>query len=289
MGMENSIHRFGCHVSVAGGVSNAFERAIDIGCDAIQIFSKNQKQWNPKPFDNEEILRYHQEKSRTGIGPVMIHDSYLINLCATRQEILDKSRTAFADEIERAITLKADYLNFHPGAHLEKDEEWGIKTIAESINICMDNFPDADVKLLLETTAGQGTSIGYRFEQLRDIMNLVERHKSMGVCVDTAHIFAGGYDIRDEKSYEMTMNKMDEIIGLENVLAFHINDSKKDLGSRVDRHENLGEGLIGLQAFELLLSDERHTGKPMLLETPGGEEFFKKNIKIMRRLIGAQQ
>ncbi len=287
--MKNSDHKFGCHVSVAGGVSNAFERAVDIGCDAIQIFSKNQKQWNQKPFDNEEVVRYHQEKSRTGIGPVMIHDSYLINLCATNKEILEKSRTAFADEIERAITLKADYLNFHPGAYLEKDEEWGIKTIAESVNICLDKFTGPDVKLLLESTAGQGTSIGYRFEQLRDIMHSVERKKSMGVCVDTAHIFAGGYDIRDEKSYETTMKELDEIIGLEYVRAFHINDSKKDLGSRVDRHENLGEGLIGLQAFELLLDDERHIGKPMLLETPGGEEYFKKNIKIMRRLTGAKK
>ena len=287
--MKNSDHKFGCHVSVAGGVSNAFERAVDIGCDAIQIFSKNQKQWNPKPFDNEEVVRYHQEKSRTGIGPVMIHDSYLINLCATNKEILEKSRTAFTDEIERAITLKADYLNFHPGAYLEKDEEWGIKTIAESVNICLDKFTGPDVKLILESTAGQGTSIGYRFEQLRDIMHSVERKKSMGVCVDTAHIFSGGYDIRDEKSYETTMKELDEIIGLEYVRAFHINDSKKDLGSRVDRHENLGEGLIGLKAFELLLNDERHIGKPMLLETPGGEEYFKKNIKIMRRLTGAKK
>ena len=284
--MTKNNYRFGCHVSVAGGVSKAFERAEDIGCDAIQIFSKNQKQWKPKPFEDEEIKRYHLEKSRSGIGPVMIHDSYLINLCAPKPEILEKSREAFTDEIERAHVLKADYLNFHPGAHLGNGEEWGVKLIAESMNVCMDKCPDSAVKLLLEATAGQGTSIGYKFEHLRDIIGLVKSQDAVGICIDTAHIFAAGYDMRDAESYEETMQKVDAVIGLDKVYGFHINDSKKELGTRVDRHENLGDGHIGLNAFELLLNDERHIGKPMLLETPGGDEFYKKNIKIMRKLVG---
>ncbi len=284
--MTKNNYRFGCHVSVAGGVSNAFERAEDIGCDAMQIFSKNQKQWKPKPFDDEEIERYHQEKSRSGIGPVMIHDSYLINLCAPNPEILAKSRAAFIDEIERAHVLKADYLNFHPGAHLGNGEEWGVKMIAESMNVCMDKCSDSPVMLLLEATAGQGSSIGYKFEHLRDIIGLVKNQDAVGICIDTAHIFAAGYDIRDAELYKETMQIVDDILGLDKVYGFHVNDSKKELGTRVDRHDNLGDGCIGLKAFELLLNDERHIGKPMLLETPGGEEFYKKNIKIMRHLVG---
>ncbi len=284
--MTKNNYRFGCHVSVAGGVSKAFERAEDIGCDAIQIFSKNQKQWKPKPFDDEEIERYHQEKSRSGIGPVMIHDSYLINLCASNSEILDKSREAFIDEIKRAHVLKADYLNFHPGAHLGKGEEWGVKMIAESMNVCMEKCPDSSVMLLLEATAGQGSSIGYKFEHLMDIIGLVKNQDVVGICIDTAHIFAAGYDMRDAESYQETMQIVDDVLGLDKVYGFHVNDSKKELGTRVDRHDNLGDGCIGLKAFELLLNDERHIGKPMLLETPGGEEFYKKNIKIMRQLVG---
>jgi len=283
--MITTNNKFGCHVSTAGGVSNAFKRGVDIGCDTMQIFSKNQKQWRAKPLDEKEIERYHEEQNRTGICPVMIHDSYLINLCAPNPSNLKKSRESFADEIFRASALKAEYLNFHPGAHQGKGEEWGIKKIAESLNIIIEKFPDSQVILLLESTAGQGTNIGYRFEHLRRIMDLTEKRERMGVCVDTAHIFAAGYDIHTEEAYEKTMSELDDVIGLDNVAAFHLNDSKTALGSRVDRHENPGKGLIGLRAFELLVNDERNTGKPMLLETPGGVQFFKKNLKILRSLL----
>ena len=278
-------HKFGCHVSVAGGVSKAFERAVDIGCDTVQIFSKNQKQWRPKPFDPEEVKLYHEEKKRTGIGPIMIHDSYLINLCAVNPDILRKSHESFADEIERADQLQAEFLNFHPGAHQGNGEDWGIKAIAGSLDIAIEKYPDSKVKLLLETTAGQGTGVGYTFEHLRGIMDNVEKTERLGVCVDTAHIFAAGYDLRTKKTYNETISKLDDIIGLDNVFGFHMNDSKKDLGTRVDRHENIGKGFIGLKAFEFLVNDERLIGKPMLLETPGGDESFKLDIKKLRSLV----
>lgn len=276
---------FGCHVSVVGGVSKVFERGQNIGCDTIQIFSKNQKQWRVKPLEDKEIERYHDEQDRTGISPVMIHDSYLINLCASNPTNLRKSRKGFADEIARANILKAEYLNFHPGSHQGKGEDWGIKKIAESLLIIIEKFPDSQVTLLLESTAGQGTSIGYRFEHLRRIMDLVDMNISMGVCIDTAHIFSAGYDICTKRTYEATMFELNDVVGLDNVMAFHINDSKTKLGSRVDRHENLGKGYIGLRAFKYLVNDERHSGKPMILETPGGVKFFKKNLSILRSLV----
>lgn len=276
---------FGCHVSVAGGLSRVFERGQDIGCDVIQIFSKNQKQWRAKPLEEDEIRKYRSEQKRTGIGPVMIHDSYLINLCASNRSNLRKSRKSFADEIARADILKAEYLNFHPGSHQDKGEDWGIKKIAESLLIIIEIFPDSRVTLLLESTAGQGTGIGYRFEHLRRIMDLVDMNISVGVCIDTAHIFSAGYDIRTKRTYEATILELNDVIGLDNVMAFHINDSKTKLGSRVDRHENLGKGHIGLRAFKYLVNDERHLGKPMLLETPGGVKFFKKNLSILRSLV----
>ena len=283
--METNNHRFGCHVSVAGGLSRAFERAVDIGCDTIQIFSKNQKQWRGKALEEKEIERYHEERKRTSIAPIVIHDSYLINLCAPNPVNLKKSRESFADEVERAGILKAEYLNFHPGAHQGKGEDWGIKKIAESLNIITEKSSGSMVTLLLEATAGQGTSIGYRFEHLRRIIDLSEKKDRMAVCIDTAHIFAAGYDIRTEEAYEAVMSELNDVIGLDNVMVFHINDSKTELGSRFDRHENLGKGRIGLRAFEFFVNDERHAGKPMILETPGGEKFFKKNLKILRNMV----
>ena len=181
--------------------------------------------------------------------------------------------------------MRAPYLNFHPGSHLGRGEEWGLKKIAETLNDIIEKYPDDDVTLLLETTAGQGSNLGYRFEQLREIIDGIQRKERMGVCVDTAHIFAAGYDIRSEDSYEKTMNELDEVIGLDLVKVFHMNDTKRELGSRVDRHENLGEGHIGIRAFELLVNDPRHFGKPMILETPGGKPKFKENLKILKSLM----
>ncbi|MFC1564766.1 deoxyribonuclease IV [candidate division KSB1 bacterium] len=275
---------FGCHVSAAGGVSRSFQRGFDIGCTVIQIFSKNQKQWSPKPIDDDEINAYHIEQNRTKISPVIIHDSYLINLCAGDKTILDKSRRTFADEIKRADLLNSPYIVFHPGAHGGKGEEWGIKTIAESLNMVIDKFPDSDAGLLLETTAGQGTGIGYSFGQLRKIIDLVDERDRIGVCLDTAHVFAAGYDIRTEGTYDSTFNELVEVLSLDRLKVIHVNDSKKELGSRVDRHDNLGEGLIGMKAFELLVNDERLKDIPMILETPGGETMFRKNLKIMKKL-----
>lgn len=277
--------RMGAHVSISGGVSKAFGRGVDIGCGAIQIFAKNQSQWKGKVIDDKELEKYHQQQEETGIGPVIIHDSYLINLCAPDPEMYEKSLNAFGDEIDRAEMLRVPYLNFHPGSHLGQGEEWGLKKNAESLNLMIDRRPDAKVMLLIEATAGQGTNLGYRFEQVREIMDGIENRERIGVCIDTAHIFAAGYDLRTEEAYEKTIKELDDIIGLTHVKAFHLNDSKKDLGTRVDRHENIGEGFIGIKAFELLVNDPRFEGIPMILETPGGEEYFKKNLIKLRKLI----
>ncbi|MCP4727741.1 MAG: deoxyribonuclease IV [bacterium] len=284
MSEKNDRRLFGCHVSAAGGVSKSFQRGVDIGCTAIQIFSKNQKQWNPKPFADEEVPSYHEEQKRTGIGPVIIHDSYLINLCGLNKEVLEKSRKAFGDEIYRADMLKAPYIVFHPGAHGGEGEDSGIKMIAESLNIVIDKFPDSKTKLLLETTAGQGTGIGHRFEQLRRIIDLVEENDRIGICLDTCHVFAAGYDIRTEKTYEAVIKEFDDVLTLDLLKVIHVNDSKRELGSRVDRHENLGDGEIGRKAFELLVNDERLLSVCMILETPGGDEMYKKNLRLLKKL-----
>ncbi len=282
---EDNAARLGAHVSIGGGVSNAFQRGLDIGCGAIQIFSKNQSQWAGKLLEETEIEAYREEQERTGIKPVIIHDSYLINLCAPEKENYRKSINAFTDEVERAETLNVPYLNFHPGSHLGKGEDWGLKKIAESLNKIIDKFPDMTTKLLLENTAGQGTNLGYRFEHLREIIDMIDRKEVMGVCIDTAHTFAAGYDIRTEKAYEKTIRELDSIIGTDLVKAFHLNDSKKEYQSRVDRHENIGEGFIGKTAFEQIVNDPRFNSIPLILETPGGEDSFKKNLKILKKMI----
>jgi len=282
---EENSRRLGAHVSIAGGISTSFERAVEIGCGAFQIFSKNQSQWRGKQLGDDEVAAYHAERRRTNLGPVIIHDSYLINLCAPDRVILRKSLHAFADEIIRADRLGVPYLNFHPGSHLGRGEKWGIRKIAGSLNSIIGQNPGSRVTLLLESTAGQGTNLGYRFEHLREIIDMIDAGERMGVCIDTAHIFAGGYDIRGESAYEKTMQELNETIGWDRVKVFHLNDSKRELGSRVDRHENIGKGYIGLKAFELLVNDPRHAGKPMILETPGGGKYFKKNLALLRELI----
>jgi len=282
---EENAARMGAHVSIAGGVSKAFQRGADIGCGAIQIFSKNQSQWKGKLLDDGEVEAYHTAQERTGIGPVMIHDSYLINLCAPVPEMYEKSVSAFADEIERAEKLRAPYLNFHPGSHLGNGEEWGLKKIAESLNMMIGRYPDSNVMFLLEATAGQGTNLGYKFEHLKQIIDMVDAPERMGVCIDTAHTFAAGYDIRTADAYEKTITDLDSVIGLDRVKAFHLNDSKRELGSRVDRHEHIGKGYIGEKAFSLLVNDPRFSGRLMILETPGGDKYFKENLELLRSMI----
>lgn len=275
----------GAHMSVSGGVHTAVDRAASIGCTALQVFTKNNNQWNGKPFTENDIALYKQKITAAGISPVVSHDSYLINLCATHPDILKKSRGAFIDELERCEQLGIPLLNFHPGSHLGAGDEEGIKKICESLNIAHDATKDYKVKSVLEATAGQGTNVGYKFEHLRAIIDGVEKPERMAVCIDTCHVFAAGYDIATEKGYDETFKQFHEIVGLDRLVAFHINDSKKGLGSRVDRHEHIGKGAIGLTGFRLLMNDERFAQIPKILETPKSDDLHE-DVENMSVLLG---
>lgn len=277
---------FGAHVSVAGGVFKAPMRGEELECDAIQIFTKNQMQWNARPLKEDEITKFKDELDHHRPQSVVTHDSYLINLGSPEEKKLEKSRNAFLDEVQRCDQLGIDLLVFHPGSHLKSGERAALDTIADSLNWTHEQTPDASVKTLLEIAAGQGTNVGYTFEQLIDIIENVKDKSRVGVCIDTCHMFCAGYDIRTNESYENTWKEFEKVIGYDWLEAFHINDSKKPLDSRVDRHENLGHGYIGLEAFRLLLNDDRFDNIPMVLETPGGDKWFRKNLKVMRELVG---
>jgi deoxyribonuclease-4 len=273
----------GAHMSIAGGVHTAAERGISIGCTTMQMFVKNNNQWRGKELSDEDISTYKKLLQESSIGPVVVHDTYLINLCATDMQILRKSRAALKDELDRCEVLGVEYLNFHPGSHVGAGEAEGIKRIAESLNIIHEETKGYRVKSVLETTAGQGTAIGYRFEQLREIIDMVAEPDRMAVCMDTCHVFAAGYDISAERGYEKTFEEFDAIIGLGRLVAFHVNDSRRELGSRVDRHDHIGKGKIGKTGFRLLMNDDRFRSVPKILETPKGPEM-KEDVKNMRTL-----
>jgi len=274
-------------MSIAGGVHTAVERGVSIGCATMQMFVKNNNQWRGKELTDEDISTYKKLLQESSIGPVVVHDTYLINLCAPDKEILRKSRAALKDELDRCEKLGVEYLNFHPGSHIGAGEKEGIKRIAESLNTIHDQTLGYGVRSVLETTAGQGTAIGYRFEQLREIIDLVDDAERMAVCVDTCHVFAAGYDIATERGYEKTFEDFDAVIGLGRLAAFHVNDSKREFGSRVDRHEHIGKGAIGKTGFRLLMNDDRFRTVPKILETPKGPEMKEDvmNMKVLRSMV----
>jgi len=275
----------GAHVSVSGGIEKAFERGEAIGCDAVQIFSKNQRQWKAPPLEEQTAEKFKTTRANSSVKEVVIHDSYLINLAHPEKEPLLKSINAMLDEIQRAEMLGVRYLVFHPGSHLGRGLKIGIDTIAGSLNYIFDHTDSENVILLLETTAGQGTNIGFRFEHLSEIMENVKQQNRLGVCFDTAHTFESGYDFRTQEGYTRVFDKFEDVIGLDRLKVFHLNDSKTDLASRVDRHENIGSGFIGLNAFDYLVNDKRFGSVPMILETPGGENKFKENLALLRSLV----
>ena len=277
----------GAHMSISGGVHTAVERGMSIGCRTMQIFVKNNTQWRVSPLTDEQILTYKNLLMKSTIAPVIVHSTYLINMAAIDNDMLRKSRELLVAELERCERLDIPYYNLHPGNHLGAGESDGIQKIAESINLMHNQVPFHTTKTVLETTAGQGTSIGHRFEHLRTIIDLVEQQDRMAVCVDTCHIYAAGYDMRSEREYESTWREFESVIGLARLAAFHMNDSKRECGSRVDRHEHIGKGKIGLKGFRLLMNDPRFEHLPKILETPKGKDMKEDviNMKTLRRLM----
>lgn len=277
--------KFGAHMSIAGGLHNAFKHGERIGCDTIQIFSKNQQQWRAKPLTDADVELYKSEEARTGLGPVVVHDSYLINLASPDDTLWEKSIAAFREELERCQLLGIPYLVTHPGAHTGSGEEAGLRREAEALNRLFDAGVGGSVQVLLENTAGQGSCLGHRFEHLAMLLELVEHNERLGVCVDTCHLLAAGYEFRSADSYAATIDEIDQVVGLERVKVWHMNDSLKDLGSRVDRHTHIGDGFVGIEAFRLLVNDVRFAQVPMILETPKGPDLAE-DIENLARLRG---
>jgi len=279
----------GAHMSIAGGVGNAFLEGKKVDCDAIQIFTKSSRQWAAKPYTKEEIAQFHGNRKETGIASVVAHDSYLLNLGSPDPALRQRSVAAFIDEFERCEVLGVTNLIAHPGAHVGAGEAEGIKTIARSLDEVHKACPGYRAKITLEITAGQGSNLGYRFEQIADIIDATHESDRLRVCFDTEHAFAAGYDIRTKEGYERTFSEFDEAIGIDLLAAFHLNDSKKEFHSRVDRHEHIGKGFIGVEAFRLLMNDKRFWGLPMCLETPKGPDLKedRENLTLLRSLIKA--
>ena len=276
----------GAHLSTKGGLPTVWDRAAAINASAVALFAKNSNQWKGKDLTPEICAEFAQKRS---VKPVLTHASYLINLATTNKEFHRKSIAALVDEIDRAERLGIHAVVLHPGAHMGAGADHGLDQIARSLDQIHAQIPDHQVVTLLETSAGQGSCVGCTFEELGEILDLVDDRARVGVCVDTCHIFASGYDIRTRDEYERTIEQLDEHVGIENVGAFHLNDSKKPLGSRVDRHEHIGKGQIGVDAFGFVLNDARFARIPKLLETPKTieTESDRINIGLLRSLIAA--
>jgi deoxyribonuclease-4 len=276
----------GSHISTAGGVEGAIGRGEELGCTAIQIFVKNNNQWFGKPFPNDEIPLFLEAQKQSGIF-VFAHAGYLINIASPNPDLHEKSLKSLIEELARCETLSLPCIALHPGSHLEQSEEEGIKKAVKTLDTAFEETKGSKLKILIETTAGQGTNLGYRFEQIAEILGRSKYPERLGVCFDTCHAFAAGYDIKTKDGYESTWKEFDRIIGLDRLLAFHLNDSKGDLGSKKDRHEHIGKGALGLDAFRMLLNDPRFKDLPMVLETPKDKEgkWDKMNLEMLKTLI----
>jgi deoxyribonuclease-4 len=277
-------------MSIAGGVAQALRRGSEIGCDVIQLFTKNANQWRAKPLDPSAIEAFHQARDETGINPIAAHDSYLINLASPGEGLYKRSLEALWEEMQRAEALGISYLVMHPGSHRGSGEEEGLYRIARGINLLHYLGPDMTTQILLETTAGQGATLGYRFEHFAQIIEMVEDDEKVGICLDTCHCFAAGYDISTPEGYEATIEEFHQVIGLDRLKLIHLNDSKGAAGMRVDRHEHIGQGHLGMEPFRLLLQDDRLADLPFILETPkgkapAGEDWDIVNLRLLRGLL----
>jgi len=277
----------GAHVSTAGGVENAPLNAEKIGAKAFALFTKNQRQWKAKPLSAKNIDLFKQNCVAAGFAPEQIlpHDSYLINLGHPEKAGLEKSRAAFLDEMQRCEQLGLKYLNFHPGSHLKKiDPDKCLERIAESINLALDNT--GGVTAVIENTAGQGTNMGFKFEQVAAMIAAVEDKARVGVCLDTCHTYSAGYDIKTPAGFEKVMAEFDAVVGLEYLQAMHLNDSKKAFGSNVDRHESLGKGTLGKEPFKFIMNDPRFDDIPLIMETPDDSRWAEE-IRMLYGFINS--
>ncbi len=283
------MHLLGAHMSIAGGHALAIDRATAFDMTACQIFTKNANQWAAKPIAAEAADAFRTRFADSSVDFIVAHDSYLINLASPDEVLRERSTAAFGDELQRCDQLGVPWLVTHPGAHMGSGVDDGVRRVAAALNRLFDSSPEMDVTVLLETTAGQGTTLGRSFEELAAILELVEDQSRVGVCFDTCHVFAAGYDLRDAAGYTATMQAFDNIIGFGRLQVFHLNDSKKGLGAHVDRHTHIGEGELGIEAFRLLISDERFARLPGILETPKDDdgENDRRNMATLRELSGA--
>lgn len=283
--MKENVKYIGAHVSASGGVYKAVANAVAIGANAFALFTKNQMRWTDAPLAEKDIVKFKEECGKHGFSPYQIlpHDSYLINLGSPKADGLQRSREAFLDEMKRCEQLGLVYLNFHPGSTLkEVSVDECLKTIAESINIALDKTNG--VTAVIENTAGQGSNLGYEFEHLAAIIDRVEDKSRVGVCIDTAHSFAAGYDISTEDGFKDVFERFNEVVGFNYLKGMHINDSKKGLGSHVDRHESIGKGVIGITPFKMIMQDDRFNGIPLVLETPD-TTIWAEEIAMLRSFI----
>ena len=277
----------GAHMSIAGGLHNALIEGAKIGATAIQIFTANQRQWQARTIAKEEIALWEAAKKETGIKEIISHGSYLLNLGSPKKETLQRSQKALGEEILRCHALKIPYLVIHPGAATGSSEEECLEAICHSLLSLKTLIKAGETEILLETTAGQGSNVGYRFEQLGFIIEKVKKEIKAGVCIDTCHIFCAGYDIRTPKAWEAVLKEFEHHIGLKHLRAMHLNDSMQPLGSRKDRHASLGKGQIGLDCFKFIMQNKHFRLIPKCLETPDGDKYWQDEIKLLKKMAGA--
>jgi deoxyribonuclease-4 len=278
---------FGAHQSIAGGVYNALHRGKQATCDTIQIFNKSNNQWRAKKLESNDVDLYFEAIDETGVKVACSHTSYLINIASPDDALWEKSRISLTEEMQRCNLLKVPALVMHPGSHVGSGEETGLNRVADALNRMFDELGNNTVVMALEATAGQGTNLGYKFEQLAYIIDRVEDKDHMGVCLDSCHIFAAGYPLIEPKDYDKTIKSFDKIVGLDRLQVFHINDSKKEFGSKRDRHEHIGQGFIGLEGFRNIVNDAKLENVPLILETPKEDDLAEdvENLRILRSLI----
>ena len=272
----------GAHVSVAGGLHKAFDNGHSLNCDTIQIFVKNPNRWAGTSANSDQVEQFRNAHQQSNIQQVVVHDIHLTNLASPKSETLDKSLQAFAFQLDLVEQLGLSYFVTHLGSHLGAGEPEGLRILSQSLNQALDQ--SQSVTILLETTAGQGRNLGYCFEHLQQIIERSSQPDRLGVCFDTCHVFAAGYDLRTEDNYCQTFDIFDQIVGLDRIKAYHLNDAKSEFGSRVDRHDHIGQGNIGPIAFELLVNDPRLQNRPMIIETPEMDKMHSQNLQILRQM-----